>query len=144
MSNNGAYEPGYGKPPKHTQFEKGQSGNPKGRPKGSQNVATIIAKVGRQRVKVTENGRTRYMTKLEASVTHLNNQAASGDIRAIREVVNWNTALANSEQGGIPPVGRDERDRAVMESILERIRKSDNVSSEAATDSESDPSEKED
>ena len=81
------YELGYGKPPQRTQFAKGQSGNPKGRPKGSQNLATILAKAGRQRVRITENGRSRYITKLEASMLQLMSKAASGDLKAIGELL---------------------------------------------------------
>ena len=36
------YEIGYGRPPKHTQFKKGQSGNPEGRPKGIKSLSTEL------------------------------------------------------------------------------------------------------
>jgi hypothetical protein len=65
------YEVGHGKPPKSTQFKKGQSGNPKGRPKGSKNFATVYHKVGREFVTVKENGRTRRLTKQEALLVDL-------------------------------------------------------------------------
>ena len=66
-----------------------RSGNPKGRPKGSQNLAAILAKAGRQRIKVTENGRTRYITKFEAIMLQLVNKAVSGDLKAIHVLQLW-------------------------------------------------------
>ena len=37
------YEVGYGKPPLHTRFQKGKSGNPKGRPRGKKNMSTLLS-----------------------------------------------------------------------------------------------------
>jgi hypothetical protein len=78
------YTVGQGKPPEHTRFQKGQSGNPKGRRKGSKNVATLLEQVLNERVAVTENGRRKRITKLEAMLKQLANKAASGDHRAIK------------------------------------------------------------
>src|SRR5262245_34469426 len=55
----GEYKVGYGKPPKDTQFPKGQSGNPKGRPKGSKNLVTLIHEMLDQLIPVREDGRSR-------------------------------------------------------------------------------------
>lgn len=117
-----SYEIGYGKPPKGVRFVKGQSGNPAGRPKGSQNLAAILRKVGRERVKVTGNGRTRYMSKLEASATQLTNQAASGELRAIRELFQLYILCATPEQTALPPSGPHEMDEPVIANILKRMR----------------------
>jgi hypothetical protein len=122
---------GYGKPPSHTQFVKGQSGNPKGRPKGSQNLATILAKVGRQRVKVTENGRTRYITKFEATMLQLVNKAVAGDPYATRALLSWVMWLANSEQTAAPSPVSHERDKLVMENLIERIRQAEDAPQES-------------
>jgi hypothetical protein len=75
---------GYGRPPEATRFRKGQSGNRKGRPKGSLNVATVLVKALREKVVITENGRRRTVTKLEAAAKQLANKAASGELRALR------------------------------------------------------------
>lgn len=60
------YEVGYGKPPKHTQYKPGQSGNPDGRPKGSKNkrterymdkLADLFIRMSEREVRIKENGK---------------------------------------------------------------------------------------
>jgi len=80
-------EVGYGKPPKHGRFVAGKSGNPKGRPKGSRNLASIYHEQCLKRVSVKVDGVIRTMTKGEAAITQLLNKAAAGDLRAMKEVV---------------------------------------------------------
>jgi Family of unknown function (DUF5681) len=73
---------GYGRPPMTTRFRPGQSGNPRGRPKGARNLSTVIAAALSERVVINENGRRRRITKFEATVKQLVNRAASGEARA--------------------------------------------------------------
>ena len=126
----GSSQTGYGNPPMHTRFTKGRSGNPKGRPKGSQNLAAILAKAGRQRIKVTENGRTRFITKFEASMLQLVNQAVSGDLKAIHELQLWTIALEDPDQAALSQTVPREADAIVMANLLERIRNSENAAQE--------------
>jgi hypothetical protein len=89
---------GYGRPPLATRFRPGQSGNPRGRPKGARNFSTVIASALSERVAVTENGRRRRITKLEAAIKQLVNRAAAGAARAtalLLQLVQANEAKAN-------------------------------------------------
>jgi hypothetical protein len=78
------YEVGYGKPPPHTRFKKGQSGNPRGRPAGAKNLKTLLTDALNEPVVVTENGGHRKITKRQAIVTQLVNRSATADWRAIK------------------------------------------------------------
>jgi hypothetical protein len=119
-------ETGYRKPPKHRQFAKGTSGNPKGRPKGSKNFATIFNEVGRQKVKVTDNGVTREITKFEASAMQLLNKASTGDMRALNTMAAWVRLFQEVVNEPEKPVSEtNEADKAVMEGIIKRIREID-------------------
>jgi hypothetical protein len=71
------YGVGYGKPPRHTRFVKGQSGNPRGRPPGARNFATLLNEALNERVLVTENGGRRKVSKRQAIVTQLVNRSAT-------------------------------------------------------------------
>lgn len=64
----GNYEVGYGKPPKHSRFKPGRSGNPKGRPKASKNMATILEERLSQFITVRQDGRVRRVPLREALV----------------------------------------------------------------------------
>ena len=81
---------GYGKPPKHSQFKKGQSGNPKGRRKQVQAhepVSRIIRHSLSEEVQGKVNGKTRKMTKLAAIIEVQSAKALKGDTRAAKLVV---------------------------------------------------------
>jgi hypothetical protein len=125
-----SYEVGYKKPPSGTRFAKGQSGNPKGRPKGAKGLANLVTKVGRERIRVQVNGRARTMTKLEGIVLQLSNKALSGEDRAAREILHLHSLYEGSEQSGTQEGDTHERDQTVMQSILKRIQQSETQPSE--------------
>lgn len=68
----------YRSPPRHTQFKPGQSGNPKGRPKGRKNFSTLLEKELNKKVTMTQDGKKIRITKKEVLVTQLVNEAAKG------------------------------------------------------------------
>lgn len=76
------YEVGKGRPPLSTRWKPGQSGNPKGRPKGSKNLATIFNDALKQTLQIQENGKTRKITAREGIVRRLVNEALKGNIKA--------------------------------------------------------------
>jgi hypothetical protein len=78
---------GYGRPPKGTRFKPGQSGNPRGRPKGSVNLATDLAAELGEQITVREGGRQRRISKQRALIKSLMAKALQGDVRATTAVL---------------------------------------------------------
>ena len=83
----GKNEVGYGNPPKHFQFKKGKSGNPKGRPKRSASLPDIVRKVGSKKINATANGQVETMTADEGVISKLYSRAVQGDVQAAKEIV---------------------------------------------------------
>jgi hypothetical protein len=73
---------GYGKPPRAHQFKPGQSGNPRGRPKGTLNLATDLAAELGEQITVREGDHTQRISKQRALVKSLMGKALDGDVRA--------------------------------------------------------------
>jgi hypothetical protein len=97
------YEVGYAKPPRHTQFKKGQSGNRRGRPRGAKNVATVLEQALGERVIITENGRRKSATKMEVILKRLVNKAAQGDHRSIQLLIVFTEKHQASDTNRPPP-----------------------------------------
>lgn len=98
----GAYEVGYGKPPKQHRFRPGQSGNPSGRPKAKKSETVDISALLNEPIKVKAGGNVRGMALFEAMVRQLAKRALNNEIRAIIRFIRL-----CEEHGAIaPPVDR--------------------------------------
>lgn len=98
---------GYRRPPEATKFKPGKSGNPKGRPKGSLNLGTVLADELGQRITIRENGTPQRVSKQGALVKALLAKALQGDIKAIATVLNLSAQIFadRSDEGEhrVPP-----------------------------------------
>ena len=120
------YPVGYKRPPRHTQFKRGVSGNAKGRPKGAKNFATVLEEELRALIEVTENGRRKRISKREAIAKQTVNRAAAGDHKATSTLLN--EARFQESQNQIPIAQSlivSPEDQTVMDNILQRIRQSE-------------------
>jgi Fic family protein len=114
---------GYGNPPKHSQFKKGESGNKKGRPPGSKNLSTLIMDAAGDPVTATIEGKQRKISKLQASVMQLATKAAAGDRASIVELLDRVDELERRAGAAKPaefPFSRG--DLEVLHAIHERMR----------------------
>jgi adenylosuccinate synthase len=120
-----------GNPPKHTQFSRGTSGNPKGRPKGSKNLGTYIMQAARDKVSATVNGRTRKISKLQATTMQLATKAAGGDHVAIGKLLDWVDEVETRAASKMPsefPIG--DADIEVIRCVYERMKQCDPLENE--------------
>jgi uncharacterized protein DUF5681 len=113
---------GYCNPPEHTRFKTGQSGNPKGRPKGTLNMATVLERTLRERVVINENGKRRTITKFEAAFKQLTNKAASGELKAVQLLIaSVRSAEERAVQAAVPNSSLEEVDERVVLGMLKRL-----------------------
>ncbi len=81
----GRQKVGRGNPPKHSQFRKGVSGNPKGRPKGTRNLSSYVMEAAHDQVTLTVGGKKRKIPKIHATAMQLATKAALGNQAAINK-----------------------------------------------------------
>ena len=92
---------GYRNPPAASRFRKGQSGNPKGRPRGRRRELPYEAVLGRE-VIIRENGREGRVTAAEAFLLQLTKRGLDGDNAAARAAID-----AIEDKRGIQPLAPD-------------------------------------
>jgi hypothetical protein len=76
------YRVGYGRPPKARQFQKGRSGNPRGRPKGSKSFATIVREEQSKTIQVKIDGKMRSVPLGQAILMRMLREGVAGSRRA--------------------------------------------------------------
>jgi Family of unknown function (DUF5681) len=81
-SSSARYDTGYGKPPEQYRFRPGQSGNPKGRPKGAKNPATLLQDILDRKIEVRTGSTLCKMSVLEAMLTRIAESALKGDTKS--------------------------------------------------------------
>jgi hypothetical protein len=105
---------GYRRPPRRTRFQPGQSGNPRGRPKGVKSLSDIVRKIVGQKVSVTENGRTWRIPRLEAILLRAAGEASRGDAGALRLLLQLAERYGESAQSGSERETIAAEDAAIM------------------------------
>ena len=114
---------GYSKPPRHSRFVKGRSGNPQGRPPGAKNLKTLLNKALNELVIVTENGGHRKISKREAIITQLVNRSAKADLRAVQILLAMLRDIeGRAETGAADADGFTEADEQIVQRIRARLR----------------------
>jgi hypothetical protein len=119
-SNDAGDEVGYGKPPKAHQFKKGQTGNPKGRRKGSKNLKTDLREELAEGILVRDGGKARKLSKQRAMVKALMAKALGGNVNAINALIDLMERLIPPEPDNAP---LDKDDMEVLEAYLARLQK---------------------
>jgi hypothetical protein len=118
------YEVGYGRPPCHTRFVKGQSGNPRGRPPDAKNLKTLLSEALNEPVIVTENGVRRKLTKRQAIITQLVNRSATADFRAVKILLDLLRDIEGQTEPASPETSAfTEADEKVLEQLRARFSK---------------------
>ena len=69
---------GYKRPPRHSRFQPGRSGNPRGRSRGSRSLGAVLKHVMNHKISITENGTTRRVSTLEGMMHRLRGAALRG------------------------------------------------------------------
>ena len=124
------YANNYRKPPLHTRFKKGQSGNPRGRPKKT--LPGLLLATLNEPVFVTIDGKRRKITKREVIVTQMVNNAAGADLRATKMLIDM-LQQVEGKVGAVALPGAlrlSPAEREVVDQFIARLRRQ--IAAEAA------------
>ena len=113
---------GFKRPPKATQFKKGRSGNPRGRPRGTRNFKTDLKETLSRPVQVTEAGRSRSISTQRAGLERLREKALRGDQRALDRMLELAERHAEDETAALAEEKLAASEAEILANYAERIR----------------------
>lgn len=116
------YEVGYGKPPKHSRFKKGESGNPKGRPKKSKNLKSLLTGELTAPTAILEDGKRQTVSRVEAIVKAYVSKALKGRPADVQRLLVFALELGALQLDEPKHDVLGEDDQAVLTSFLESLR----------------------
>ena len=119
----GDYEVGYRKPPKHTRFKPGQSGNPEGRQKGARNLKTELEEELHEMISIKEGGKPKTVSKQRAMLKSLTARAVHGDSRAANVILNLVFKLFHDQESESETHDLTEGDEAILREFEAQILK---------------------
>lgn len=125
------YFVGYGKPPRHTQFKPGKSGNPRGRPRKAATVQDLVLKYLRQMVSVTNGGRIQKKSLLDTIVMNHVSKAAKGDHKSTKLVLDALQQTANNPNNKLPELLDQFRAIHALNEATDQSSKSDSTNADA-------------
>ena len=131
------YTVGYKKPPLHTQFKPGQSGNVKGRPKKSTSLVDAFLKELRTPVAITEGTKTKRMQKTEVIAKQITNMAAKGDPKATALLLNALKRAENGQGDNLHELLQEFREKSALHNVSES--KEDRATSAGSSDPTTSP-----
>jgi hypothetical protein len=115
---------GYGNPPLHSRFKPGKSGNPKGRPKRSKGLNTIMRDTLSQKIIIRTSKGERRVPHIEAMVFKLIEQASKGNLRALQTVLDhYARAVSDEDHDRSPSEPREASatDTAILAALRDQI-----------------------
>jgi hypothetical protein len=113
---------GYGRPPTHTQFRPGKSGNPRGRPKVSKDLQARLKKAAAEKVVLQDGDRERKVDKLDVALTQMMNKAAQGQPSFLKMALAQIQRAEAAEPPAVPQEELVEADHEVIALVIRRIR----------------------
>jgi hypothetical protein len=126
------YAVGYRRPPTHTRFAPGVSGNPRGRPRGSKNLKTDVLEEIGERVTVREGEKSRSISKQRAIVKAVVLRALRGDAKAVTTLIGLLLRFQESAPGEDVPIELAAEDLAILDRFAERAVASRTTTAAAA------------
>lgn len=128
---------GYRRPPKHSRFKPGQSGNPRGRQKRDTTIVEALSDELRATITVQENGRQLRITKAKTVAKSLVMKAVKGDTKAFALIMQLVPAQFRQGAESERETEITDAEKAVLESYLAR-KLDERVSAAARANASSD------